>query len=398
MPPRAGRSKLGVKLLALAISASLAVLCFEVGARVLLWALNDRNPYYLVFGFAHDPSPGTHAELRDGYSKFTPGVTKWQKEKERTLEIQINANGFRGARDFESPKPAGRYRIAALGGSSTFGYHNADDETWPVQLERLLRRAYPDRDVEVMNFGMPHARTDHIVALARAELPPLEPDLLLLYAGWNDASSPEGPAYRNRVYGLKDWLFFHSTGYRLVAPVLKQTYYGLAGRMGADPVGLPTLILPVLRPPEEVLRLRTEITERVVGNVEQLLEAARELDAELMLVSQSATLRFVRTSSLFGETNSYADEIEIIERALDESGGIPGMDAALLVHRDVQRSLRALAEREELGFADGLSRLEADRGLMRTYVHLKPLGNLWLAETIRDAIVSGGYVVGSSGD
>lgn len=58
----------------------------------------------------------------------------------------INANGFRGDRDYTPEPPEGVARILAVGDSFTFGNVAAQD-TWPAQLEARLEA------VEVINMG-----------------------------------------------------------------------------------------------------------------------------------------------------------------------------------------------------------------------------------------------------
>ena len=96
----------------------------------------------------------------------------------------INPRGIRG--DLVAiPKPDGVFRIVALGGSTTFGHALAADETWPAQLQRLLREQNPQ--VEVVNLGAPgYYSLDSVVNLATHGLPH-EPDMVIVYHGINDA-------------------------------------------------------------------------------------------------------------------------------------------------------------------------------------------------------------------
>jgi lysophospholipase L1-like esterase len=85
------------------------------------------------------------------------------------------------------PKPAGVYRILALGGSTTFGHALAVDETWPAQFERILHNDYGYTQVEVVNLGVPgYFSLDSVVNLATHGLAH-EPDLVMVYHGINDA-------------------------------------------------------------------------------------------------------------------------------------------------------------------------------------------------------------------
>ena len=60
----------------------------------------------------------------------------------------VNSAGYRGP-EFEIPKPAGIFRIVALGGSSTFSYLTDDTEIWTQRLEDKLRARFGD-SIEVI--------------------------------------------------------------------------------------------------------------------------------------------------------------------------------------------------------------------------------------------------------
>ncbi len=98
----------------------------------------------------------------------------------------INPRGIRG--DLVAvPKPAGVFRILALGGSTTFGHDLSAEEAWPAQLQRILRDDYGYTNVEVINLGVPgYYSLDSVVSLATRGLA-LEPDLVISYDGLNDA-------------------------------------------------------------------------------------------------------------------------------------------------------------------------------------------------------------------
>ncbi|HLY28976.1 MAG TPA: GDSL-type esterase/lipase family protein, partial [Aggregatilineales bacterium] len=98
----------------------------------------------------------------------------------------VNKLGYRGDA-VASPKPQGVYRIVAIGASTTFGIGLAANETWPAQLQRLLRQQYDYHNVEVVNLGVPgYYSLNSVVNLATHGLA-LEPDLVINYDGVNDA-------------------------------------------------------------------------------------------------------------------------------------------------------------------------------------------------------------------
>jgi len=53
--------------------------------------------------------------------------------------LSINSHGFRG-KEFSIAKPDDVIRVLTLGASSTFGFFNKDDETYPYLLEQRLNK------------------------------------------------------------------------------------------------------------------------------------------------------------------------------------------------------------------------------------------------------------------
>ncbi|MBI3892680.1 MAG: SGNH/GDSL hydrolase family protein, partial [Candidatus Wallbacteria bacterium] len=101
-------------------------------------------------------------------------------------EETINSRGFRGP-EVAVPKPAGVFRIACLGASTTIGtYQRRDRDTYPAVLERLLREARPGARVEVVNAGIAGAASAQNATNFLARVVPLEPDGIVLYDNYND--------------------------------------------------------------------------------------------------------------------------------------------------------------------------------------------------------------------
>src|SRR5579864_1129647 len=97
----------------------------------------------------------------------------------------VSKQGFRGA-DVAIPKPPGVYRILAIGGSTTFGIGLTTEETWPFQLQSILREQYGYHNVEVINMGVPgYYSLNSVINLATHGLA-LEPDLVIDTDGIND--------------------------------------------------------------------------------------------------------------------------------------------------------------------------------------------------------------------
>jgi len=158
-------------------AAAVGLAAVEVALRVRgagLWGSAFRTPLplqalrpqtYLV------PRPGVY--VRKARSEYDPSFGP-------VTFYTINRYGLRG-RLPELPKPPGVRRIVCLGGSTTFGWTVSDEEGWPSQVERLL-----SEPVDVVNAGRPGATTFRNFAYLRDRLLQLQPDVVILYEGYND--------------------------------------------------------------------------------------------------------------------------------------------------------------------------------------------------------------------
>jgi hypothetical protein len=137
-----------------------------------------------VAGHRVSSRPGLHYELEPGTrSTYGDGRT-----------VTVDSFGFRGP-ERAARKPAGVFRIIALGGSNTYGASVADGETYPALLEKELNRA-GGRRYEVWNGGVCAYVLSQNVLVARRAAAELDPDLILFQVG--------NPGPRPFLYG-SDW-------------------------------------------------------------------------------------------------------------------------------------------------------------------------------------------------
>jgi lysophospholipase L1-like esterase len=96
-----------------------------------------------------------------------------------------NALGYRGA-EIQLAKPQGTFRIVALGGSTTYSTSTRAEDSYPAQLQQLLRDQYGYSNAEVVNAGVAgYTSWDTFVNYALRVIE-LQPDLLMIYDGIND--------------------------------------------------------------------------------------------------------------------------------------------------------------------------------------------------------------------
>jgi tetratricopeptide (TPR) repeat protein len=99
---------------------------------------------------------------------------------------------------FEIPKPAETFRIVCLGGSTTAGYPYGYAGSFPTCLQQRLRYLFPEKAVEVINFGITATNSFTVRDLA-LDMDEMEPDLLIVYDGHNEFYGALGVASREVV-------------------------------------------------------------------------------------------------------------------------------------------------------------------------------------------------------
>jgi len=208
------------------------------------------------------------------------------ESNEFDFEYQHDAEGFRD-RDRPLAKPAGAFRIVALGDSFTYGEGAPFDETWVSGLEQRLRARSGIGDrLDVVRLGMPRYFPGAEQLVLEHYGLPYQPDLVLVAVLPNDVvdthlgldaiqvdergflRSREG----QRLGALGGWLFEHSHVMRIV---LRRGLEWLQQRR--DPVRF-----------EEVYReggLHEDDWRRLEADLDGLLRTSRSAGAAFALVS-----------------------------------------------------------------------------------------------------------------
>lgn len=145
--------------------------------------------------------------------------------------LSTNADHLRSEHPYESlpAKQPGALRIVCLGDSVTFGYRvpvvwpdkpTEYDPEWlpfPMLLEKQLRAANPNRSLDVVTMAVPGYTSHQGLAWLKRDIDTLQPDLLVVSFGWNDASLsdvPDREAIRtNRSLVAVRWLVDHSQAF-----------------------------------------------------------------------------------------------------------------------------------------------------------------------------------------
>ena len=354
-------------------------LAAEAGARVVSYFYYGRNPYYLLYGYrswTNDEGAG-HSEKLDGYFKFPPNQTIEYGTPE---PCRINNHGFRGA-DFEAEKRPGTFRIVALGASSTFGYLNTDQQTYPYLLGRLLGEKVGGLEVEVLNAGIPHFTTDNIAAALEQELLAYEPDLLTLYTCCADSLRPLAESALQKSCRLLDEYSAAYAGLRkcvnsFVGPVL----------FGQWTEYLPKMDRSAL---ERQLALHEARTR---GNLERIIALARARAIPIVFIRQPITSWFDRVSwGLASEHDprpGYEQEYQAIQAELERTGHIHGFETRLYVHHHLLAIVDELAAKYAYPTVDNIALVSERPETLGSWVHLTHEANERLARALYPVVVS----------
>jgi GDSL-like lipase/acylhydrolase family protein len=111
--------------------------------------------------------------------------------------VNVHPAGFRDSKN-EAPWPPApsALNIFVFGGSTTFGYGVADDQTIPAHLQRLLDAAKPSRRAVVYNFGAGfYFSTQERILFEKLLLDGVRPGVVVFIDGLNDIGHPAGVGY-----------------------------------------------------------------------------------------------------------------------------------------------------------------------------------------------------------
>lgn len=186
------------ELILVTFSILLTFFVLEIGARLWLnyLATPEQHDRYVLF---------TTIEAKDLAWTPHPYLAYYPTPGYRKGQTFHNSLGYRN-NEFPLEKPAGVYRIVALGGSSTYDVSIEDNaQIFTAQLERLLRENYGYQEVEVINAGVPGYNSWEILTNLEFRVLDLNPDLVIIYENTNDvhARLVEPAAYRGDNFGRR---------------------------------------------------------------------------------------------------------------------------------------------------------------------------------------------------
>jgi lysophospholipase L1-like esterase len=363
-----------ISLLILEVTTRI-IFSFSAGTAALFYGMNVYDKQGIKssedivlkhYANREDTKPAQQGE----YFKFSPGqvrmaVVKGAENPEDNgtrYEIQMNNFGFRGE-DFQKDKPPQVMRVLTLGASSTFGYSNRDQETYPYYLQRSLNeriakegcRAF--KSVQVYNFGIPHLQSNENLSLLLSEGLTFQPDIVTFYEGANDIRNWRDDWRTGLVYPLaRKLLLVHFLSWSAKSWTQTFTAADVATQIDGKP-------------------------HKFISNVEQMKTLLDRNDISFVPVLQQCSAAYHEEPEILRGL-TYSEEVARIERLLAEGKRITHIKMIMLQHAEIMHQYRSWLEAENVAFVDFIATLDGERDLMTSWVHLSSKANQLLARDL----------------
>jgi lysophospholipase L1-like esterase len=337
----------------------------------------------------------------EGFCRWVESAPKYRPSEFLAYELipgydagdeAVNSHGLRG---YEiPPKRAGDFRILAMGGSTTWGHKVSNDETWPYQLERRLHRN-GHTQVRVLNGGVSGWGLEQIwLALERRYLSALEPDLVLIFSGWNPPALSENEMARefrrkNRASEQKHWIYNSALVRRMARRIGKISRWLGIVRVDAAPVEDAA----DSDGPTHLQSVRTHFPPLL----EAIARECRRRRIELAVILYPSMVQVPAA-----ETDSFRKRFE--EKLLKHHAVTDEVDniavETLARHEGVVNAIESSAESNGIRTLDVASRMQADLlelgeprarekwvEYFRDAAHLTPEGNAAFAAALAELLV-----------
>lgn len=278
-----------------------------------------------------------------GYT-LRPGL----RLKSSTYDVTVNSLGLRGP-EIDAEKASDLTRVAVLGGSSVFGYLVPDGKDSCRALERLLENRF--EPVEVLNAGVPGFNMRQCRHRFESQIARLEPDLVILYLGWNDMPfllEPESEA-RQRTPPAPPWME------RCLA---NSVLYGFL-RYRIFPPPTPRFAPP----PESSLQITSEGATAFKADLQALIDAIRSSGATPIISTQLMA------------SGSTAEGLE------EYLGDSPDQIAASrTIGAWITTTMKQAAETNAVPLVDCAAQVPCNPGTLGDAIHLTEQGHQLVAE------------------
>ncbi len=343
------RTPLRLRLVLLVSSIILSLLVVEGAARVR---------QYFKYGSAANTVFKTTTDPVSGLLIPEPGSA--------TRTIRINSKGFRSP-ELEEPKPLGRIRLAFVGSSTTFCAEVSGNEaTWPNLVWKELQKKHPDVKLDYLNASVVGYLVNTSLKNLEDRVKPLQPDLIVIYEGFNDFSKDtrelarKQGLYSGESMEVNDFLSRYSLTWYLIE---KKSQMILRGRRAAQPTGRLTF---------DPVTLSQGFQQRYRG----LVEASQQIAPVTAIATLSQWLRPEQSTE---EQIRACQSTLYYNPFLSVDGILKGMEA-------YNHAIRSVAQETGAILIDDENAIPGDDRHFNDSVHFNDTGAEIMAQRVVDAL------------
>jgi lysophospholipase L1-like esterase len=277
----------------------------------------------------------------------------------------INSKGFLGP-EFQAYKPSGTYRIFALGDSCTFGSGNWK-EAYPAILGELLNSSGYQHRFEIINAGIEGYNSEYALARLKEEVVQYEPDMVLLYIGWNDLMKVN-PSNLSAT-GKYTWLTKLMDRSYILKAYNKLLFYYLR----------PIFLKPEVKPSEVDLHAFDQFTPLAFQN---------NLESIVSLLIQRRTTPVLMTLPTVLTNSMTQEDVKSQHVFFPYYAGTYSVSKVLSLHRAYNDTIRGVAALYKVPLVDldALFNVRAKRDLFWDTMHPSEKGHRLIAEVLAERI------------
>ena len=275
-------------------------------------------------------------------------------------------NGPDGSRDVVIPKPQGMFRINCLGGSTTQNYIQQDGEdfSYPMELEKILKNRFPEKNIEVNNCGMGGFSTPELLIQFLLNSFDSKPDMVILYHAYNDLAPSLTSNFQSDYFHAKRNLgeTYHLYKWASLAPYI--------------PLALPNYLMNIFLPQSIRQTLLTATSKGTIdlNNEFKGLETYRRNIEHLIHICKGNKISLVFSTFchfLYPKIENNPRHLKYREGMLDEN-----------------RVLKELADKHDLPLVDNFNLVPYETKYFVDSVHFSPEGMREIAKNLSKPIIT----------
>ena len=301
-----------------------------------------------------------------------PGHNPQIVNRKNSYTCRINRFGFRGD-DYKIGRNEDSVRIISFGGSSTFNYHDRDEDTWPQRIARCMESHF-NKQTELINLSLPGFNAEHAKFNYLAYGRQFKPDIIILYNTWNDLremariqGKPDRLTYRAPTSGKKTALKRFLRQFQ-IARRLRLFYWGFLDSQRYNALLEGDVIENPWYPDDKSWDWFRQ-------NFVDLANFASLDNVVLVLASQG---------SLISKEN--IGNLEITKNIMTNMINMP-IDDLCNVHAKASQTIKTVAKTHGAVFVDVYNKVPHTLTNFEDHVHISPLGQRAVAEAFCSVLV-----------